>query len=176
MRSYLIVLFVQATLFAPAYAEQDNESVGQLVDKLLVFTDKQQFAEDLATYHRKLIVPAVERYYSSTPLRDDPQVTAIASEVIDSAVARAVAEENIIEAANREYFLNNLSAEELRAIVAILKLPNGKKILLNFSAYLGEAKVIRVTKGRAMRNSIEQEIFDRLVEYRQNLSPTETTP
>ena len=174
MRSCLIIFLTHAVMFTAAYAEQVAETAPQLVDELLVFTDKEQFAKDLTIYHRKLIVPAVAQYYAKTPLASDPKVIEIATDVIDVTVARAVNDQLMVEQANREYYLAKLNGEELRAIVNILNLPNGKKILLNFSEYLSGAKALRVTKGRAMRDSIEQEILSRVTEYQESLSATAT--
>ena len=173
MRSCLIIFLTQAVIFASAYAAEVAESTAQLVDELMVLTDKEQFAKDLGAYHRKLILPAVAQYYAKTPLAGDPKVIDIATEVIDSTVTRAVDEQRMVEQINRDYFLAKLNAEELRAVVNILKLPNGEKILLNFSEYLREAKALRVTKGRSMRDSIEQEIVKRVIEYQKPHPATE---
>ncbi|MGR8947505.1 MAG: hypothetical protein ACU84Q_05620 [Gammaproteobacteria bacterium] len=165
MRKLFIVLCFYQLATASTLAAEVKSNQQPLVDELMVFIDKDKFARDLADYHKKLILPAVKRYYSATPLDGDPKLLEIATARIDAAVAHAVSDGQLIERSNRDYFLATLNENELQAIVEILKLPSGKKILLNFSSYLEDAKAIRVSKGRGLRNLIEQDIFDALNDY-----------
>ena len=161
--SFLLV-FVLFIALPPGIAEPTNNT-RRLVDELMVFVDKKKFAGQLRDYHTRLILPAVQNYYADKPLAEDPKVLALAQAQIDQAIDDAVFNEQMIENINREYFTEQLSEQELKAIVNILELPNGKNILLNFSKYLHKAQALRVTRGRDMRNRIEQGILQALQEY-----------
>lgn len=137
----------------------------RLVDELMVFIDKEAYSKRLSDYHKRLILPAVKEYYAATTHGSDSKIIDIAEAKIDDVVHQAVFKQGLIEKINREYFSQNLSEQELRAIVEILKLPKGKQILLDFSGYLHEAQALRVTKGRDMSNVIEKEILDVVAEY-----------
>ena len=156
--------FLLFTASSAAYATEPTEK-HPLIDELMVFIDKEAYSERLSNYHKRLILPAVKEYYSATAHGSDSRIMAIATAKIDEVVKQAVFERDLVENINREYFSENLSEQELRAIVEILKLPNGKQILLDFAGYLHEVQALRVTRGRDMRNAIEKEILDALDEH-----------
>ena len=153
---YCLLLLV---LLWPVHADEQVEKQ-TLVDEFMVFIDKEDYSQRLKNYHSRLILPAVEQYYTSTGHAPDAEIIEIAKQKIDEFVRRVVYDEDFIEKINRKYFSENLSEPELRAIVEILKLPKGREILLNFSDYLHQAQALRVTQGRDLRGHIEKEIYE----------------